>query len=89
VNLLSFQGMPRAIYDAQVAYNLLSGLGESAAVSLSAAEARIRRHYEALSAGAGLSWLLQVIHAPVFHGHTFSIAVELERPAEIRRSKRH
>jgi aspartate-semialdehyde dehydrogenase len=26
---------------------------------------------------------VQVIHAPVFHGHTFSIAVELERAVEI------
>jgi aspartate-semialdehyde dehydrogenase len=26
---------------------------------------------------------LQVIQAPVFHGHTFSIAVELERPVQI------
>jgi aspartate-semialdehyde dehydrogenase len=26
---------------------------------------------------------LQVIHAPVFHGQTFSIAVEMERPVEI------
>jgi aspartate-semialdehyde dehydrogenase len=26
---------------------------------------------------------LQVIHAPVFHGHAFSIAIELERPVEI------
>ncbi len=26
---------------------------------------------------------MQVIHAPVFHGLTFSIAVELERPVEI------
>jgi aspartate-semialdehyde dehydrogenase len=26
---------------------------------------------------------LQVIHAPVFHGQAFSIAVELERPVEI------
>ena len=83
VTLLSFQGMPRAIYDAQVAYNLLSGLGESAAVSLNAAEARIRRHYEALSAGRWPALALQVIHSPVFHGHTFSIAVELERAAEI------
>ncbi len=24
-----------------------------------------------------------MIHAPVFHGHTFSIAIELERPVEI------
>ncbi len=34
VNLLSFQSLPRAIYDAQAAYNLLSGFGEAAKVSL-------------------------------------------------------
>jgi aspartate-semialdehyde dehydrogenase len=83
VSLLSFQTMPRAIYDAQVAYNLLGGMGESSKVSLSDVEARIRRHYEALTGGRGPSLALQVIHAPVFHGHTFSIAVELERPVEI------
>jgi aspartate-semialdehyde dehydrogenase len=82
VNLLSFQGLPRELYDAQAAYNLLAGLGEGAKVSLSSAEARIRRHYDALSAGRWPALALQVIHAPVFHGHTFSIAVELERPVE-------
>jgi aspartate-semialdehyde dehydrogenase len=83
VNLLSFQPLPRAIYDAQVAYNLLVGMGESATVNLPAVEARIRRHYEALTAGRGPSLAVQVIHAPVFHGHTFSIVVEFERPVEI------
>ncbi len=83
VSLLSFQSMPRAIYDAQAAYNLLSSLGESAAVSLGALEARIRRHYDALAQGRWPALALQVIHAPVFHGHTFSIAVELERAVEI------
>src|ERR1039458_9735582 len=34
MSLLSFQGMPRNLYDAQAAYNLLAGLGESAKVSL-------------------------------------------------------
>ncbi|MGB6691969.1 MAG: Asd/ArgC dimerization domain-containing protein [Terracidiphilus sp.] len=83
VSLLSFQSLPRAIYDAQAAYNLLNGLGESAKISLSATAARIRRHYEALSDGGWPALSLQVIHAPVFHGHTFSIAVELERPVAI------
>jgi aspartate-semialdehyde dehydrogenase len=83
VNLLSFQSMPRAIYDAQVAYNLLCGLGESATINLSLVEARIRRHYEALAGGRWPALALQVIHAPVFHGHTYSIAVELERAVEI------
>lgn len=83
VNLLSFQDLPRAIYDAQAAYNLLSGLGESATANLGQADARIRRHYAALSAGRWPELALQVIHAPVFHGHTFSIAVELERPVAV------
>lgn len=83
VALLSFQGLPRAIYDAQAAYNLLLGLGETAAVNLSSVEARIRRHYDALSAGRWPALALQVVHAPVFHGHTMSIAIELERPVDI------
>ncbi len=36
VSLLSFQSLPRAIYDAQAAYNLLGGMGEEATVSLAA-----------------------------------------------------
>ena len=83
VNLLSFQALPRAAYDAQVAFNLLSGLGESAMTRLSAVETRVRRHFHALSGNRWQQVALQVIHAPVFHGHTFAIAVELERALEI------
>lgn len=83
VNLLNFQAVPEGIYDAQIAFNLLAGMGEEATVSLAHVEARIRRQYEALTAGRGASLAVQVIHAPVFHGLTFSIAVELERPVEI------
>ena len=79
VSLLSFQAIPRAIYDAQAAYNLLSGFGESARTSLSGLETRILRHYEALGGGRWPLLGLQAIAAPVFHGHTFSISVELER----------
>ena len=83
VSLLSFQGLPRAEYDAQAAYNLLSGMGETAKVNLNALAARVRRHYDALTGKRGPALALQVVHAPVFHGHTFSIALELERPLEI------
>lgn len=83
VSLLSFQSLPRAVYDAQAAYNLLAGLGESATINLGAEEARIRRHYEALGDGRWPALALQVVHAPVFHGHVFSIAIELERLVEI------
>jgi aspartate-semialdehyde dehydrogenase len=83
VSLLSFQNIPRAVYDAQAAYNLLSGMGESAKPSLPRLEERIRRHYEALGGGRWPSLALQAVAAPVFHGHTFSIAIELERAVEI------
>jgi aspartate-semialdehyde dehydrogenase len=83
VSLLNFQGLPRDFYDAQAAYNMLSGLGETAKFSLGAVEARVRRHYAALSGGRWPALALHVIHAPVFHGHTFSIAVEMERPVEM------
>jgi aspartate-semialdehyde dehydrogenase len=82
VNLLSFQSLPRAIYDAQVAYNLLLGLGENSKFTLSGIEGRIRRHFSDLAAHRWPPLSLQVIQAPVFHGHAFSIAVELERPVE-------
>ena len=83
VSLLSFQGIPRELYDTQAAYNLLAGLGEAAKVSLGAVDARIRRQYAALSQGRWPALGLQIVAAPVFHGHTFSIAIELERPVEI------
>src|ERR1035437_4206031 len=72
VNLLSFQGLPKAVFDAQTAYNLLSGLGEGSTASLSTVEARVRRHYEALSGGRWPALALLVVLAPVFHGHIFS-----------------
>jgi aspartate-semialdehyde dehydrogenase len=83
VSLLSFQNMPRAVFDTQAAYNTLASFGESATASLARAEERIRRHY-ALLAGDRLPDLrLQVIHAPVFHGQTFSICIELEQPVPL------
>ena len=83
VSLLSFQGLPKAVYDAQAAFNLLSGMGEGAQLSLPRLEARIRRHYDALGSGRLPALALQAIAAPVFHGHTFSIAIELERAVDI------
>jgi aspartate-semialdehyde dehydrogenase len=78
VSLLSFQNMPRAVFDTQVAYNTLTSFGENATANLSRAEGRIRRHYATLAGDRLPELRLQVIHAPVFHGNTFSICIELE-----------
>jgi len=79
VTLLSFQSIPLEFYDVQVAFNTVAAFGEAAKVSLAESEARIRRHYALLSGGRLPQLTLQLIHVPVFHGHTFSIAVEYER----------
>jgi aspartate-semialdehyde dehydrogenase len=79
VTLLSFQSIPLELYDVQVAFNTVAAFGEAAKVSLAESEARIRRHYALLSGGRLPQLSLQLIHVPVFHGHTFSIAVEYER----------
>jgi aspartate-semialdehyde dehydrogenase len=82
VSLLSFQKLPRVIYDAQVAFNLLQSLGEESKIRLAESEKRIGAHYRALvSDGPELS--LQLIHAPVFHGYVVSVFVELAEPATL------
>ncbi|MFT4111639.1 Asd/ArgC dimerization domain-containing protein [Silvibacterium sp.] len=83
VGLLSFQSLPKQSYDAQAAFNLLPVLGEAAKINLGASEARIRRHY-ALLAGETLPQLaIQLLHAPVFHGHGISLALELEQAVQV------
>ena len=83
VNLLSFQSLPKGTFDAQLAYNLLCGFGESAKASLGSMDGRIRRQYSALSSKRLPPVALQTIAAPVFHGHCFSIFVELERAVDL------
>jgi aspartate-semialdehyde dehydrogenase len=83
VTLLSFQTLPREIYDAQVAFNCVPVLGENAKINLAEIDARIRRHYAVLSGGRLAQVGIQLIHAPVFHGHNFSLAVELEKPVSL------
>jgi aspartate-semialdehyde dehydrogenase len=80
VGLLSFQTLPKAEYDTQVAFNVVPVLGEAAKINLAASESRIRRHYELLSAGNLPEVAVQLLHAPVFHGEGISLAVELAEP---------
>lgn len=79
VGLLSFQTLPKQQYDTQVAFNVVPILGEAAKINLSASEARIRRHYDLLSAGQLPPVAVQLLHAPVFHGHGISLAFELDQ----------
>jgi aspartate-semialdehyde dehydrogenase len=83
LSLFSFQKLPRAVFDAQLGFNLLARYGEEAPASLEDTELRIERHLAALLAlpgegsGAPLP-SLRLIQAPVFHGYSFSAWVEFE-----------
>jgi aspartate-semialdehyde dehydrogenase len=83
VTLLSFQSIPTQVYDVQVAFNTVGAFGEAAKINLAESEARIRRNYALLSGGRLPQLSLQLIHVPVFHGHTFSIGVEYERSVKL------
>jgi aspartate-semialdehyde dehydrogenase len=76
VNLLSFQSLPREQYDAQVAFNALPMLGESAKVDLGGVRRQIARHFAELSGGLLPELALQVVQVPVFHGYVASMLVE-------------
>ena len=88
ISLLSFKNMPRAVFDAQLAFNLLARYGGEAPTALEDAELRIERHLATLLAlpgedeGAPMP-SLRLVQAPVFHGYSFSAWVEFEETPEI------
>jgi aspartate-semialdehyde dehydrogenase len=83
VKLLSFQDLPKQIYDTQVAFNATPVFGEAAKFSLAASESRIRRHLAMLAVKQLPEIGVQLIHAPVFHGYGISLAVELTHPVTL------
>jgi aspartate-semialdehyde dehydrogenase len=83
VKLLSFQDLPRQVYDTQVAFNVTPAFGEAAKFNLAAGESRIRRHFALLTADRLPEIGIQLLHAPVFHGHGISLALELAAPISL------
>jgi aspartate-semialdehyde dehydrogenase len=82
VNLLSFQELPKNLFDIQVAFNMVPRYGQRSELALEAVSQRIRKHYRHIARGAAEP-ALQVLQAPVFHGHGFSVYLEMEKPVEI------
>jgi aspartate-semialdehyde dehydrogenase len=82
VNLLSFQELPKSVFDTQVAFNMVARYGQRSNLALDAVSQRIRRHYRKIAPGA-VEPALQVLQAPVFHGHAFSIYLETEKPVAV------
>jgi aspartate-semialdehyde dehydrogenase len=79
VNLLSFQQLPKSVFDAQVAFNMITRYGEGSRPSLEAIERRVLKHYDRIAGTDLTKPALLMVQAPIFHGHAFSIYVEMEK----------
>jgi aspartate-semialdehyde dehydrogenase len=83
VNLLSFQQLPKKLFDAQVAFNLVSRYGEQSQLRLSSLTDRVLRHFHKLAGDRVTPPSLLVLQAPIFHGHAFSLNAEFEQTADL------
>lgn len=82
VALFSFQPVPKAIFDTQVAFTLTDRLGAAASVTLASTELRVRGELAALT-GRAFAPALQWLQAPLFHGYTASVWASTEGPLEL------
>lgn len=84
VSLLGFHSVPQDFYDAQVAFNLRIDLGEEAKIDLSQIAQTIRLHLKDVAGESVASSIAtQLVHAPVFHGYTMSVFVQLPLHANV------
>jgi len=80
VNLLSFQKIPRQIFGAQLAFNLLSRLGRAATGEMASLEARLRRQLRSYLGERVPCPALRLFQVPVFYSLGVSLYVETAEP---------
>ena len=83
VNLLSFQPLPKDVFDAQVAFNMVARYGQKAQPTLDSVESRILRHYRKIAGDDAPHPSLMLLQAPIFHGHALALFLELQSPADV------
>ena len=82
VNLLSFQELPKNVFDIQIAFNMVTRYGPRSDFALEAVSERILKHYRQIAPSAAEPSLFTV-QAPIFHGHAFLIDLETEKPVAL------
>jgi aspartate-semialdehyde dehydrogenase len=80
VNLLSFQTLPKDVFDAQVAFNMVARYGQKSQLSLDSLAGRVRRQYQELSGADAPQPAIMMLQPPVFHGNALSLYLEMEQP---------
>ncbi len=83
VNLLSFQPLPKDVFDAQVAFNMVARYGQKSQPALGSVESRILRHYQKIAGDDAPQPSLMLLQAPIFHGHALAVFLEMESSAGV------
>jgi aspartate-semialdehyde dehydrogenase len=83
VNLLSFQPLPKDVFDAQVAFNMVARYGQKSQPALDSVETRILRHFQKITGADAPQPSLLLLQAPIFHGHALAVFVEIDRPVDV------
>jgi aspartate-semialdehyde dehydrogenase len=78
VNLLSFQPLPKDVFDVQVAFNMVARYGHKTQPALDSLEACVLRHYRKISGDDAPQPSLLLLQAPVFHGHAMALYLEMD-----------
>jgi aspartate-semialdehyde dehydrogenase len=79
VNLLSFQALPKDVFDVQVAFNLVARYGQKSQLSTDLLEEHVLRHYRKIAGHQASEPALMTLQVPVFHGHALAIYLEIEQ----------
>src|SRR3954452_23665335 len=82
VNLLSFQPLPKDVFDVQIAFNLVARYGQKAEPALESVEARVLRHYRRIAGDDAPQPSVLLLQAPIFHGHAMAVFLEMEQAAD-------
>ncbi len=83
VNLLSFQPLPKDVFDAQVAFNMVARYGQKSQPALDSIEARVARHYRKIAGGDAAQPSLLLLQAPIFHGYALAVYVEMQNAVDL------
>jgi aspartate-semialdehyde dehydrogenase len=83
VNLLSFQTLPKEVYDAQVAFNMVARYGQKSQPALDSIEARVSRHYQKIAGADAPQPSILLLQAPVFHCHALAVFLEMETAVDV------
>jgi aspartate-semialdehyde dehydrogenase len=84
VNLLSFQPISKAVFDAQIGFNMLREYGEESVEKLRDGRARIVAEVQRYLAGRHPMPAISLVQAPVFYSHAFSVYTEFRTPPDLK-----